>query len=165
MIEAIFDKIVREEKYEWMDDFSKQQAHCPHQYCPSSIHIRSIKMNDKDYYYLSYIPHFHKPTLYQGNPHYLPLFIQHVLNYHSGIQYFIQQSTRLSHSSHSTIHLELLKEEQSIYTNDFQEILRQSALSSFGHDIDQDIINSINTITTTNNNNDEIKNDNEMNGK
>ena len=80
MIEAIFEKIVREEKYEWMNDFSKQQAHCPHQYCPSSIHIRSIKMNDKDYYYLSYIPHFHKPTLYQGNPHYLPLFLQHVLN-------------------------------------------------------------------------------------
>ena len=58
-----------------------------------------------------------------------------------------------------------MKEEQSIYTNDFQEILRQSALSSFGHDIDQDIIDSINTITTTNNNNDNNNdNDNEMNG-
>ena len=90
MIEETFHEIIRNEKYEWENELSKARAHCPFRYCPSSIQIRSIRMNGGEYYYLSSLPHFHKPSLYQGNPQDLPSFLQLVLYYNSGIEYFNQ---------------------------------------------------------------------------
>ena len=151
MIEEVVDRIVKEEKYVWENNFSHQQAYCSFQYCPSSIYIQSTTINGEEYYYLSHIPHFHKPTLYQGTPQYLPPFLQYVLQYHSGIEYFNQQLTQLSQSSHSVIHIELLKEIQSIFLNHSEETLRQSALSEFGNDIANDIIDLINNRNDDNN--------------
>ena len=153
MIEDVVDKIVEEEKYVWKDDFSKQHAHCSHQYCPSSIYSQPITMNGGEYYYLSHIPHFHKPTIYQGSPQYLPPFLQYVLQYYAGIEYFNQQLTQLSQSSHSAVHIELLNEIQSIFLDHSEEILRQSALGDFGHHKANDIIDLIDLINTNHTNN------------
>lgn len=136
MIEETFHEIIRNEKYEWENELSKERAHCPFRYCPSSIQIRSIRMNGGEYYYLSSLPHFHKPSLYQGNPQDLPSFLQLVLYYNSGIEYFNQLTTQSTTSSsltaYSTIRSELLDENKASFSTNWQENLHQTALNDFG---------------------------------
>ena len=153
MVKEIIQKIVNDNEYVWEEDFSKQ-AHCFHKYCPSSIQCHPISVSGKEYYYLSYIPHFHKSTLYQGDPQCLPSFLQLVLYDHSGVKYFNTLSTQLHHSSsssRSTFNNQLLNELQSRFMINWKETLHQTALSDFGHNTSQNLIDLINTYTMDSN--------------
>ena len=67
MAERLVHWMIKEEKLISSTDINPFSAYCPHQYCPSSIHVQSININGEEYYYLSYIPHFHKSAIYKGD--------------------------------------------------------------------------------------------------
>ena len=140
MAERLVHWMIKEEELISSTDNNPFSAYCPHQYCPSSIHVQSININGEEYYYLSYIPHFHKSAIYKGDKQYLPPFLQYVLYYYSGLGYFTQQFSQLAFSSYSTIHYQLLKEKQSLFITNWKGILRQLALNDFGNDFDGDSV-------------------------
>ena len=152
MAKRVVHMVTKEEELIICSDNNPLMARCTHLYCPSSIQIPSININGEKYYYLSYIPHLHKNTLYQGNMQCLPRFIQLTLYYQSGWDYFSQQISQFANSSQSTnftFHYQLLENKKSIFMMNWQYILHQSALNDFGNDFYSDSI--INNIINSNN--------------
>lgn len=140
MVQNIICQIVKEEELEWDADHSKLNAHCPHQYCPSSIQTDSMNISGEEHYYLSYIPHFHNNSIYQGNPEYLPSYLQRVLFYYSGIEYFYQQAVHFSTSSSSSNLVQIVEKQLALFVTHCNELLQQSSSKDFGHVLDNSIL-------------------------
>ena len=129
MAERILDYVIEKEDFIRNTDCSFSSARCIHQYCPSSICINCTSIDNENCYYLSYIPHFHNTPIYQGNPDQLPLFLQRVLYYYSGYEYFNQSSQQFPSSSNPLLHM--LEEKCTLFTDNCKELLRQSAMNDF----------------------------------
>ena len=140
MIGIIARKIVKTEKLVWDVNLSKHAAHCPHQYCPSLIQINSMNINGEEHYYLTYIPHFHSNPIFQGNPEYLPSYLQHVLFYYSGVEHFYQQAVHFSTSTPSSNLVQIVEKQLTVFVNHCKEILQQSSKSDFGYVLDNSIL-------------------------
>ena len=132
--------IVKEEELIWDVNHSKHTAHCPHQYCPSSIQIDSMSISGEEHYYLSYIPHFHNNPIFQGNPEYLPSYLQRVLLYYWGVEYFCQQAIHFSALTPSSHLVQIVEKQLTIFVEHCKEILQQSSMKDFGYLLDMSIL-------------------------
>ena len=143
MASALMESIARNENLVHLDKSSSYR--CNHPYCPSSIHILSTQVeNEESRYFLSYIPHNHNSTLYSADPVTLPAFLQSVMYYHSGCEYFDQHSSSLSSSSSSSLLNHMIEQERKLFFSGWVDCLREAAINDFGHVMDDEIVNHCN---------------------
>lgn len=107
---------------------------CQHAFCPSSICVRSIQMENGDAkYYIAFIPHFHSSPLYDADLNALPSFLKLVIAYHAGCEYFHQQQ---KHSPSIPIALRMVEECRLQFVDDMVTRLREAAMTDFGQSSD-----------------------------
>ena len=145
MANALIESIARNENLVHLDKSSSYR--CNHPYCPSSIHILSTQVeNEESRYFLSYIPHNHNSTLYSANPSTLPAFLQIVMYYHSGCEYFKQHSSSSPSSSSSSSSLlnHMIDQERQLFFSGWVNCLQETAIKDFSHAMDDEIVNHCN---------------------
>ena len=141
------ESIARNENLIHLDKSSSYR--CNHPYCPSSIHILSTQVeNEESRYFLSYIPHNHNSTLYSTDPATLPAFLQSVIYYHSGCEYFNQHSSASSSSSSLLSHM--IEQERKLFFSEWMDCLRKAAIQDFGHAMEDEIVNRCNSCNEMN---------------
>lgn len=109
MIEKVVPVLVAREQLVSQTDFSTKTAHCHIPYCPASITICCMNIEDENCYYISYIPHFHNTSVHNGSPvHFTPI-LQAIHYVQSALTYF-DNWLSLHHSSSSSTLLQRMME-------------------------------------------------------
>lgn len=147
MAELVAQTLIDKEGLVVNSECDSRTARCPHPYCPSSIFGGSMMLEDIEYFYLWHVPHFHKSTIYPGNPSHLSSFLQTVLSTHSGLCYLNERSTLLqSNPSSSSLLSSILQSKRTEFIEGCKESLRSSAVNDFGQSIHDDIVKLTNEL-------------------
>ena len=113
---------------------------CLHAFCPSSICVRSIQMENRDTkYYIAFIPHFHSSPLYDADLNTLPSFLKLVLAHHAGCEYFDQRQRQLSPSI--PIARRMMDESRLQFVVNTVARLKETAITDFGQS--PEVMNSL----------------------
>ena len=147
MAELVAQTLIDKEGLVVNSECDSRTARCPHPYCPSSIFGGSMMLEDIEYFYLWHVPHFHKSTIYPGNPSHLSSFLQKVLSTHSGLCYLNERSTLLQSNPASSFLLSsILQSKRTEFIERCKESLRSSAVNDFGQSIHDDIVKLTNEL-------------------
>lgn len=137
MAECVVQLLVEKENL----NLSSKTLHCDFSYCPSSITISNMQINDKQYYYLYHIPHFHKSILYHADPSHLHSFLQIILYTHSGLQYFETCLSFPPSNNPSQIILhQIIERKRTEFIHKCKTMLSSSAVNTFGQAIHDDVV-------------------------
>ena len=132
----------REGLYETSDVLCKE---CHYTFCPARLLLSLREVNEKQLFCLSFIPHFHSTSIFDGNPHHLPEFLQLVLRYYAGCSYLdkkihsLEMECSLSGMTapSSTIHLlQTFQQRRRAYIQSAVAHLRTIAEKELHHTID-----------------------------